>query len=255
MSWLQRSTTDHPFNSFTPPTPLLIPDLRPIAHRVLASVSRLLADKRPGVVRLVGTPGTGKTLIARRVAQSCRVADHATLAEISAISRLSGLDGAWDVPTQGECPSAFPTLETCWVPFRAPHHTISAQGLTGHGPSPGELHRAHGGILFLDQTHEFSRNAQEHVISALRSHDFMARTKNRPKCVTGWQYPARFVCVTSELPCPCGYAQSDLRACSCGKSASERHRSHNLIAQAFPDAPIFDLDAERRNAAPVDRAP
>lgn len=248
MSWVQNTTGVHPFDDMD--TVSQVPQIKPIANRVLAAVQGMFRGRRSGVVRLVGVPGCGRTMVAQRVAQACRIVDGATRDEVATIYRASGLGvagdaSAWDVPVEGAASAAYPSGGRCWVPFRVPHHTVSVQGIVGAGPRPGEVHLAHGGILVLDNPHEFSRAVQIGVLSALRLGDVVMHTQRRSGCASGWGYPSRFVCITLENPCPCGWAGLRERKCVCAESARKGHAARNLIAQSFPDAPVFDFQEAR----------
>ena len=106
-------------------------------------------------------------------------------------------------------------------PFRAPHHTISPAGLLGGGspPRPGEISLAHNGVLFLDELPEFSRNAIEGLRQPLEER---AVTINR---ISGaLTLPASFLLAASANPCPCGWAGSGVRECTCSSGAVERYK-------------------------------
>jgi predicted ATPase with chaperone activity len=137
---------------------------------------------------------------------------------------------------------------------------VSEQGIRGQDWAPGELHLAHGGILVLDQTHEFMRSTQEAVTACLAAHRLECHAVVFPtlrKRSGDWAFPARFTLITTENPCPCGYAATSRahanaigRACSCSPDTIDRFRRRNLIAQAFPDAPVIDLCALLVDAGP-----
>jgi magnesium chelatase family protein len=106
-------------------------------------------------------------------------------------------------------------------PFRAPHHTISSAALLGGGstPRPGEISLAHNGVLFLDELPEFQRGAIEGLRQPLEERQVtIAR-------VNGWmKIPSSFLLVAAANPCPCGWANSEVRECTCTKASIERYQ-------------------------------
>ena len=124
-------------------------DLPENLKKVLADVNKAIRARRS--VLLIGKPGCGKTMVARRAGFLPHELD-AKYQEISAIQRMSGLENNKAIPQ----------------PFRAPHHTVSVTGLVGNGKHfrPGELSLAHGGVLFLDEVDEFPRRCLEAVAHA-----------------------------------------------------------------------------------------
>jgi magnesium chelatase family protein len=154
---------------------------------------------------LSGPPGTGKTMLARRLPSILPALTHAEALEITRIHSVAGLSPAGGLVVRR--------------PFRAPHHTISSSGLVGGGaaPSPGEVTLAHLGVLFLDELSEFSRAALEALRQPLED--------GRVAIVRGQRlavYPTRFMLVAATNPCPCGFAGS--RRCRCTEADHARHR-------------------------------
>jgi magnesium chelatase family protein len=154
---------------------------------------------------LSGPPGTGKTMLARRLPS---ILPPLTRAEAIEVTRIQSV--------AGRHPGAGLAQER---PFRAPHHSISASGLVGGGgtPMPGEATLAHHGVLFLDELAEFSRGALEALRQPLED--------GRVAIVRGQRtavYPTRFMLVASTNPCPCGYAGTP--RCRCTEADVARYR-------------------------------
>ncbi|HIG55017.1 MAG TPA: ATP-binding protein [Candidatus Latescibacteria bacterium] len=158
---------------------------------------------------MVGPPGSGKTMLARRLPT---ILPASTLSEALATTKIHSVAGA--LPAE----QALVTTR----PFRAPHHTISAAGLIGGGsyPRPGEVSLAHHGVLFLDELPEFRRHVVEALRQPLEDH---AVTITRAQVALS--YPARFTLVAAMNPCPCGYLSDQRRACTCSPAAIRRYRA------------------------------
>lgn len=180
-------------------------------------------------VLMVGPPGSGKTMLARRVPTILPPLSSDEALETTKIHSVSG-----------ELQSEHGLLAT--RPFRAPHHTISDAGLCGGGahPSPGEISLAHNGVLFLDELPEFQRR----VLEVLRQPMEEGRiTISRAQSTV--TYPARFMLVASMNPCPCGHLNDPNRECVCTPSQVQRYLSK--ISGPLMDR--IDLHVE---VAPVD---
>lgn len=157
---------------------------------------------------MIGTPGSGKTMMARRLPTILPDLTFEESLEISKIHSIAGKLGENTLVTQR--------------PFRSPHHTISANGLIGGGkiPKPGEISLSHYGVLFLDELLEFNRNTLEVLRGPLE--DRMVTISRVGASLT---YPCNFMLVASMNPCPCGYLGSKERKCSCTQRQKENYRA------------------------------
>lgn len=202
------------------PWPALQPENVPdSAHRKLcwsdvrghSSAKRALEIAAAGghSIVLQGTPGTGKTMLARRLPTILPPMSEQEALEATTIFSVAGL-----LPNRSGL--------LCQRPFRAPHHTASAAALIGGGsvPRPGEVSLAHNGVLFLDELPEFPRHVMESLRQPLDD-GFSTVTRGRVSV----KFPAKLQLVAACAPCPCGHLGEHNDRCTCSADALERHRS------------------------------
>ena len=186
---------------------------------------------------MIGPPGAGKTMLARRLPGILPLLSFDEALECTAIHSVAGTLVSGGLLVER--------------PFRAPHHTISDVALVGGGanPRPGEISLAHHGVLFLDEMPEFSRHVLDVLRQPLEEGRITIARAARTVC-----FPARFVLVAAMNPCPCGYRGDPKRACRCTPHQVSAYRGRlsgplldriDLIVDVEP-VPIGDLIGEHK---------
>ncbi len=234
----------------TPPVPYQPSESRPegdfdeVRGQALAKRALEVAAAGGHSILLIGPPGAGKTMMARRLPGILPPLGFEEALETTAIHSVAGLLS----PGSGLLTHR---------PFRAPHHTISEVALVGGGshPRPGEISLAHHGVLFLDEMPEFDRRALEVLRQPLE-----AGAVHIARAARTAVFPARFILVAAMNPCPCGYAGDPGRECRCTPLQSQRYRNRlsgplrdriDLVIEV-PAVPLATLTAAPDGEASTD---
>ncbi|RJF73148.1 ATP-binding protein [Deinococcus cavernae] len=186
---------------------------------------------------LIGSPGSGKTMLARRAPGLLPPLTRAEALEVTRIHSAAGL-----LTSRGALQRH--------APFRSPHHTVSDAGLIGGGslPKPGEVSLAHRGLLFLDEFPEFSRKALETLRQPLEDGHV---TISRARATV--EYPARFQLIAAMNPCPCGHFGDPEKPCTC--TPVERLRYAGRLSGPLLDRIDLTLKVPRLTVDELTRAP
>jgi len=188
-------------------------------------------------VIMMGPPGSGKTMLARRLPG---ILPSLTLEESIEITKLYSIA------------NLLPVKESLITqrPFRAPHHTISNVGLIGGGrlPKPGEISLAHNGVLFLDELPEFSRSALESLRQPLED-----EIVTISRSLSAMTYKASFILLASLNPCPCGFYGDPVKECTCSSSQIIKYRSK--ISGPLLDRIDIHIEVPRVNCREVMKKP
>lgn len=198
-----------PSERFEPPAPATPqPDLRDVRGQPLAKRALEIAAAGSHNLLFIGPPGTGKSMLAQRLPGILPELSEAEALETASVRSIAGLAvtaGDWRLR-----------------PFRSPHHSASAAAMVGGGRTlaPGEISRAHNGVLFLDELPEFHRN----VLETLRE-PMETGTIRLARAAAQAEYPARFQFVAAMNPCPCGYLGDAQADCRCSRDRVTTYRN------------------------------
>jgi magnesium chelatase family protein len=219
-----------------PPRPAAVEDLADVIGQPRGRRALEVAAAGGHHLLLIGPPGTGKSMLAARLPGLLPPMSEAEALETAAVNSVSG--------------QAFDPALWRHRPYRAPHHTATAASLAGGGnpPAPGEISRAHNGVLFLDELAEFRRSVLEVLREPIeRGRITISRARRQA------EFPARFQLVAAMNPCACGYLGDDAHECRCTPAQIASYRGR--ISGPFLDRIDIGVEVSRVPPSLLSRAP
>ncbi|MCL2844983.1 MAG: YifB family Mg chelatase-like AAA ATPase [Chitinivibrionia bacterium] len=202
-------------------------DFIDVKGQIVAKKALLVAASGGHNMLMIGPPGSGKTMIAKRIPSILPPLSLDEALETTIIHSIAG-----------KLPRNMPLITA--RPFRSPHHTVSDAGLIGGGtyPRPGEISLSHHGVLFLDELPEFDKNVLENLRQPLENKNVVIS-----RAAQSLSFPADFMLVAAMNPCPCGHLGNENHACTCTKQ-----KIRNYISKL--SGPLLDrIDIHVRAAA------